>query len=56
MFAVFKNGKQASKAHPNQITAIIEAYELGAVVCGGRYLGLATGYEIKETQPKEKEE
>ena len=32
MFAVFHNGKQVSKPHPNQWAAEIEAYELGLVV------------------------
>lgn len=55
MYAVFKNGKQCSKAHPSIEVAKVEAFEMGAIIDWGADWetdkpgrGLADGYEIKE--------
>lgn len=55
MYALFKDGKQHSKAHSSREAATVEAYEIGAVVdWGADWIGdkpgrgLAGGYEIKE--------
>ncbi len=54
MYAVFKDGKQCSKAHPSIEVAKVEAFEMGAVIDWGTDFlgdrpgrGLADGYEIK---------
>lgn len=54
MYAVFKDGKQVSKAHDKEIVAEMELLELGGVVSGrfnpgkGRQNVIAFGYEIRE--------
>lgn len=55
MYALFKDGKQVSKAHSTREAATIEAYERGLVVdWGADFPGdkpgraLADGYEIKQ--------
>ena len=57
MFALFKDGKQISKAHTKGIAAVTEAFERKAVVrCSSDFdgqtfaadLSLADGYEIRE--------
>jgi len=54
-FAVFKDGKQVSKAHSTIIAARIEAYEVGAVIGWSADFGplgfwkeLARGYTVEE--------
>lgn len=56
MYAVFKDGKQYSKAHSTKEAAKIEAYEMGVVVDWGADFigdkpgrGLIDRFEIKET-------
>lgn len=58
MFALFKDGKQISKAHRSKRAALIEAYEAKAVVSSGvpdfedddaPSAGLADGYEIRKS-------
>jgi hypothetical protein len=49
-WAVFKDGKQISKAHRAKHAAVIEAFELGCIVsCEDRNV-LATSCEIKEVR------
>lgn len=57
MYALFKDGKQISKAHSTREAAAIEAYERGLVVdWGADFPGdkpgrwLAGGYEIKQVE------
>ena len=53
-FALFKDGKQISKAHKLRDAAIVEAFERKAVVSssgdfwGGSYTLMADGYEVRE--------
>jgi len=53
-FALFRNGKQVSKAHSTKDAVAAEAFELGAVLTWsgdfkpGSGIILADGYEIKE--------
>lgn len=54
MYALFKDGKQYSKAHPTKEAATIEAYEKGVVIdYGADFVGdksgrcLAGGFEIR---------
>jgi len=49
MYALFKEGKQISKAHENRDVVVIEAYELGIInesYRTGKFM--QDGYEIKE--------
>lgn len=58
MYALFKDGKQISKAHSSRIVCEIEAFELGVVVQGSKGFGnepdsvedkvLLNGYNIME--------
>lgn len=52
-WALFKDGKQASKAHPSRMAVLIEAYEAGAIVRTARGAYFADGYEIKEVSDAE---
>lgn len=54
-YALFKDGKQVSKAHASIEVVRIEAFEAGAVIDWGADFvndlpgrGLACGYEIKQ--------
>jgi len=56
-YAVFKDGKQASKSHSTREAVWVEAYEMGAVVEGSTDFGplnywrhLADGYTIEEVK------
>ncbi|CAH2606412.1 conserved protein of unknown function (plasmid) [Rhodovastum atsumiense] len=58
-FALFRNGKQVSKAHASRAAALVEAYERGAVIKWGVDLpgdrpgqALDEGYEIRITNGK----
>lgn len=46
-YALFKDGKQVSKAHSTKEAVAIEAHELGVVYDARYWRGLAEGYEIK---------
>ena len=54
MYALFKDGKQISQAHPTRLAAEIEAYKHNAVLHWpgdyqvGDTLVLADGYEVHE--------
>lgn len=55
MYALFKDGKQVSKAHESKRVVVMEAYDLKAVIhCHADFPGdvastvLADGYEIRE--------
>ncbi len=58
MHALFKDGRQVSKAHSTRVAVAIEAFEMGLVVTSGVDFpgdvatgpGLVDGYEIKEIQ------
>lgn len=45
-----RTGTPVSKAHPDRLTALIEAFELGLVVRARGEMWLSQFYEIKETQ------
>ena len=54
-FALFRDGRQVSKAHASKDAAAVEAYEAGAVIHWGTDFtgdksrrGLADGYELRE--------
>jgi hypothetical protein len=54
-YAVFKDGTQASKFHPHIESALVEAFELGALVShGADFIGdyegirLSDGFEIRK--------
>jgi hypothetical protein len=54
-YTVYKDGEPVSKVHPHRETALIEAFQMGAVVSHGAdwpgdYEGicLADGFEIRE--------
>jgi hypothetical protein len=48
-WSVHKNGEQVSKKHSTKMAAIVEAYEMGAAIMGGREVSLAEPYSIKKT-------
>jgi hypothetical protein len=51
-FALFKDGKQISKAHRHRGTVVIEAFERGLFLTWryGTKIGLADGVEIREVK------
>lgn len=49
MYALFRDGKQISKAHPHRETVRVEAFERGLILNCGRYgTGMAGNVEIAE--------
>lgn len=61
-YALFKDGKQVSKAHASREVVFVEAFEMGVVIDWGADFrgdrpgrGLADGYVIKPL-PKSKNE
>ena len=60
MFALFKDGKQASKAHSTKDAVAVEAYEMGLVVDWGADFpgdkpgrGMIDNYKIKKVDKEE---
>lgn len=53
LYALFKNGKQISKAHSTKCAAWIEAFERGAVYCMRGLLCAFDGYQVKEVKQEE---
>lgn len=53
MFALFRDGQQASKAHLTRLAALIEAYERGLIVRGRRLAWLSRPYSIEPVSCRE---
>ena len=47
-YALFKNGKQVSKAHSTKSVVVIEAYEAGSIVnYHADFIGDSSGMELR---------
>lgn len=54
MYALFRDSKQISKAHPHRETVRVEAFERGLILDCGRYgTGMAGNVEIAEVSGRQ---
>lgn len=47
MYALFKDGRQVSKAHSTPLAVLIEAFECGAMTVGGGRICMSPAYQIR---------